>query len=124
MTVSRRRPGVWNRPDPCDYHIWTYNPRFYSLEQARSQRPCNYHIWTYNPRFYSLEQARHSDQREAGEEKAALEAKQREYATLVSTLQASNEVVTPARDQHRVAALQADLHVMERELELEKRKAR
>jgi len=39
------------------YHIWTYNPRFYSLQVAHLQFIHYYHIWTYNPRFYSLQVA-------------------------------------------------------------------
>jgi len=39
------------------YHIWTYNPRVYSLFLFNLVLPNlihYYHIWTYNPRFYSL----------------------------------------------------------------------
>jgi len=36
------------------YHIWTYNPRFYSLFCDQAIPLPYYHIWTYNPRFYSL----------------------------------------------------------------------
>jgi len=49
------------------FHIWTYNPRFYSLQVLRDFEPAlyatpYYHIWTYNPRFHSLNRHTYTQQ--------------------------------------------------------------
>ena len=67
------------------------------------------------------EAASETEKREVEEEMAALKSKEREYKTLIETLQVGRAAAESVHDDARIARLTADLSVLQRESELKER---